>query len=134
MTLRLLDATSSPYSSRCRMVVYAKDDGQVTIIEPPGGLYSDEYKAFHPFVKIPTLDLGVDSGDMLQESDVICEYLDDVLTGSALKPDDPLARARMRLIKCVTHLSPHSALRAVSVIHPAWRPGIQKPFSAPARY
>ena len=104
MTLRLLDATSSPYSSRCRMVVYAKDDGQLTIIEPPGGLYSDEYKAFHPFVKIPTLDLGVDSGDMLQESDVICEYLDDVLTGSALKPDDPLARARMRLIARVSDL------------------------------
>ena len=104
MTMRLLDAASSPFSSRCRMVVYAKDDGPVTIIEPPGGLYSDAYKSFHPFVKIPTLDLGLDSGDMLQESDVICEYLDDVLTGPTLKPEDPLARARMRLIARVADL------------------------------
>lgn len=96
MTMRLLDVDSSPFSSRCRMVVYAKDPNQVDIIEPPGGLFSDEYKAFHPFVKIPTLDLG--TGEMLQESDVICEYLDDVLTGSKLKPDDPLERANMRLI------------------------------------
>lgn len=96
MTMRLLDWESSPFSSRCRMVIYAKDSTAVDIIKPPGGLGSDEYKAFHPFVKIPTLDLG--TGDMLLESDVICEYLDDVLDGPALKPDDPLALAQMRMI------------------------------------
>lgn len=101
MTLRLLDWDSSPFSSRCRMVIYAKAPGQVEIIEPPGGLFSDAYKAFHPFVKIPTLDLGTGPEGMLLESDVICEYLDDVLDGAALKPADAYDRARMRLIGTV---------------------------------
>lgn len=101
MSLRLLDWPSSPFSSRCRIVIYAKGEGQVEIIGPPGELFSDEYKAFHPFVKIPTLDLGTGPDGMLLESDVICEYLDDVLDGPALQPDDPYERARMRLIRTV---------------------------------
>lgn len=103
--MRLLDAKSSPFSSRCRMVIYAKEighEGLVNIIEPPGGLGSDAYKAFHPFVKIPTLDLG--DGEMLLESDVICEYLDDVLAGPSLKPTDSRQLARMRLIARIADL------------------------------
>lgn len=101
MSLRLLDWDSSPFSSRCRMVIYAKAPGQVEIIEPPGGLFSDAYKAFHPFVKIPTLDLGTGPEGMLLESDVICDYLDDVLRGPTLKPTDAYECARMRLIGSV---------------------------------
>lgn len=101
MSLRLLDWNSSPFSSRCRMVIYAKTPGQIEIIEPPGGLFSDAYKAFHPFVKIPTLDLGTGPVGMLLESDVICDYLDDVLDGPPLKPTDAYERARMRLIGSV---------------------------------
>ncbi len=103
--MRLLDVKSSPFSSRCRMVIYAKNRGdadEVDIIEPPGGLGSDSYKAFHPFVKIPTLDLG--DGEMLLESDVICEYLDDVLTGPSLKPTGVRQLAHMRLITRIADL------------------------------
>lgn len=103
--MRLLDAKSSPFSSRCRMVIYAKgagDECEVDIIAPPGGLGSDTYKAFHLFVKIPTLDLG--NGEMLLESDVICEYLDDVLTGPSLKPTNARQLARMRLIARIADL------------------------------
>lgn len=102
--MRLMDAKSSPYSSRCRMVIYAKGLKNIEVFEPPGGVYSDAYNAFHPFVKIPLFDLNDDASDVLLESDVICEYLDDMDDAVFLKPDDPLLVARMRLLARIADL------------------------------
>lgn len=102
--MRLMDAKSSPFSSRCRMVIYAKGLRDVELFDPPGGVFSDAYRAFHPFVKIPLLDLGTDGKDVLLESDVICEYLDDLDNTVPLKPADPLHRARMRMVARIADL------------------------------
>lgn len=102
--MRLMDAKSSPFSSRCRMVIYAKGLGDVELFDPPGGVFSDAYTGFHPFVKIPLLDLGDDGKDVLLESDVICEYLDDLDNATPLKPGDPLQRAHMRLLARIADL------------------------------
>lgn len=102
--MRLMDAKSSPFSSRCRMVIYAKGLRDVELFDPPGGVFSDAYVAFHPFVKIPLLDLGTDGSDVLLESDVICEYLDDLDDRVSLKPLNPLQRARMRMIERIADL------------------------------
>lgn len=102
--MRLMDAKSSPFSSRCRMVIYAKGLSDVELFDPPGGVFSDAYNAFHPFVKIPLLDLGTDGSDVLLESDVICEYLDDLDDTVPLKPADPLQLARMRMLARIADL------------------------------
>ena len=58
-----------------------------------------EYLAINPDGVVPTL---VHDGQPIQESSIICEYVDDAFDGPKLKPDDPLALARMRLFvrKC----------------------------------
>jgi glutathione S-transferase len=65
-------------------------------VEPPGGLGSESYKKLNPTGKVPALQL--DDGFVLPESAVIGEYLEDRYPEPALRPEDPLARARMRLL------------------------------------
>jgi len=59
-----------------------------------GEHFSPEYLQLNPKAVVPTL---VHDGRVLVESTVICEYLDDAFPEPALKPRDPLDRARMRL-------------------------------------
>lgn len=49
-------------------------------------------KERHPFGMVPALD---HDGHLLFEAGAICSYLDEVLAGSRLAPDEPQARARM---------------------------------------
>jgi glutathione S-transferase len=91
----MLNTGSSPYATRCRMAFYAKN-AAVELFPPPDGLASAAYKALHPFIKVPTLWIG--NGVVLQESIAILEWIDDAFPAPALKPADPLARARMRMI------------------------------------
>ncbi|MDG2034955.1 MAG: glutathione S-transferase family protein [Rhodospirillales bacterium] len=60
-----------------------------------GETRTDEYKKLNPNGVVPTLITG--DGTVIIESTVILEYLDDAYSDTPLKPDDPLARARMRL-------------------------------------
>ncbi len=53
-----------------------------------------KYLGVNPKGVVPTL---VHDGEIVGESSIINEYLDDVFTNPPLKPSDPLARARMRL-------------------------------------
>ncbi|MEE2661808.1 MAG: glutathione S-transferase family protein [Pseudomonadota bacterium] len=52
-----------------------------------------EYLAINPDGVVPTL---VHNGEVICESMVIIEYIDDAFDGPSLKPDDPLQTARMR--------------------------------------
>jgi glutathione S-transferase len=54
-----------------------------------------EYRRLNPNGVVPTL---LDNGQVIIESTVICEYLEDAYPATqALRPDDALERARMRL-------------------------------------
>jgi len=95
--MKLYQANLSPYTARCRLVVYVKGaEDQVAFEAPPGGLSTDEYKTINPTGKVPALVL--DDGTVLPESEVIAEYLNQVLDGPSLVPADPLAQAKVRLI------------------------------------
>lgn len=59
-----------------------------------GDTQKPEYLKLNPNAVVPTL---VHEGKGIIESTVICEYLDDAFPEPALKPDDPLAKAKMRL-------------------------------------
>jgi glutathione S-transferase len=93
--VKLYDVALSPFAARCRIQVYAKKL-PIECVEPPGGLGSESYKKLNPTGKVPALQL--DDGFVLPESAVIGEYLEDRYPEPALRPEDPLARARMRLL------------------------------------
>ncbi len=59
-----------------------------------GEQFTDEYRAINPKAVVPSL---VHDGKVLNESTVICEYVDDEFTGPHLIPDDPYGRAQMRM-------------------------------------
>ncbi len=60
-----------------------------------GEARTEEYKRINPNGVVPTLI--TENGTVIIESTVILEYLDDAYPDISLKPDNPIARARMRL-------------------------------------
>ena len=93
--MKLYDLALSPFAARCRIQIYAKKL-PIELVEPPGGLGSESYRKLVPTGKVPALQL--DDGSVLPESAVIGEYLEDRFPEPALRPADPAARARMRLL------------------------------------
>jgi len=65
----------------------------------------DEYLAKSPMGKVPYLDVD---GQLLRESEVILEYLEDAYPQQPLLPKDPLQRARVR--ELVTFIELHMEL------------------------
>jgi len=99
--MKLYNLALSPFAARCRIQIYAKKL-KVELADPPGGLGSDGYRKVNPTGKVPALQL--DDGSILPESAVIGEYLEDRFPEPALRPADPAARARMRLLVHFTDL------------------------------
>jgi glutathione S-transferase len=96
--MKLYQTYLSPFPTRVRLVLYAKGI-DVRFIEPPGihdRSGKGEYLKINPLGRVPTLEL--DDGRTLPESEVICEYLEDVYPTPTLRPADPWARAQVRLI------------------------------------
>ena len=92
--MKLFNANLSPYASRVRIAIYAKNL-VVDVVSPPGGTGSAEYKKLNPTGKVPALEVD---GVVIPESEVINEYLEDRFPTPSLRPADPQARARMRLL------------------------------------
>lgn len=92
--MKLYDSPLSPFSSRVRIVLYAKNLPH-ELVKPPGGTGSAEYKRINPTGKVPALESG---GRVLPESGVICEHLEDLYPNPALRPTDARARADMRVL------------------------------------
>ena len=59
-----------------------------------GEQFTDEYRAINPKAVVPSL---VHDGKVLNESTVICEYIDDEFSGPHLIPEDTYFRAQMRM-------------------------------------
>jgi glutathione S-transferase len=97
--VKLFQTYASPFPTRVRLLLYAKGI-EVEIVEPPGFHATTEskgaYLQINPIGRVPTLVL--DDGRALPESEVICEYLEDAFPEPSLRPADPWARARMRLL------------------------------------
>lgn len=106
--MKLYGAIASPYVTRVVMFARIKD-----VDLPLGGLpgdspRSDEYRAFNPIGKIPSLDVD---GRCIAESEVICEYLEDAYPERPGLPADPLTRATSRLTARVVdlYIAPHTS-------------------------
>ncbi len=59
-----------------------------------GEQFDPEYLKINPKAVVPAL---VHNGHIINESTVICEYVNDAFDGPSLVPDDPIARARLRI-------------------------------------
>jgi len=58
-----------------------------------GEQFDPEYLKLNPKGVVPTL---VDNGEVIRESTLICEYLDEKFSTPSLKPDSPLEKVDMR--------------------------------------
>jgi glutathione S-transferase len=70
-------------------------------VASPHGFHGDprpkgEYHDVNPIGRIPTLVL--DDGTAIPESEVICEYLEEVYPNPPMHPANPIDRARMRIL------------------------------------
>ncbi len=91
MAIRLISFKTCPFVQRAVITLKHKqidfDVDYIDLADPP-----DWFLEMSPLGKVPVLEVD---GEILFESAVINEYLDDI-TGGELQPEDPLARAKNR--------------------------------------
>lgn len=91
--MKLYNLMLSNFASKTRIAIYEKGLA-VEMVDPPGGLGSAEYKKINPLGKVPALLL--DNGQLIAESEIINEYLEDKFPEKPLLPKDAEGRARVR--------------------------------------
>jgi len=106
--MKLLGAIASPFVTRVLMFTRIKGV-DLPLEQVPGGgsPRSDEYRALNPIGKMPAL---VVDDYCIAESEVICEYIEDMHPEPSGLPADPIGRAKSRLISRITDLyvAPHT--------------------------
>ncbi|MCL4146458.1 UNVERIFIED_CONTAM: hypothetical protein GTU68_001254 [Idotea baltica] len=95
MTLKLYNFPQSTCSQKVRLVLWEK--GLEFIDRPVDSTkrehLSDWYLKLNPHGVVPTL---IHNEDVIIDSSVIIEYLDEVFPNKSLTPSDPVERAKMR--------------------------------------
>jgi glutathione S-transferase len=109
MQLALIGDDASPYVTRVLMAARLK---RVELARPPvpgGNPRSPEYHRLNPLGKVPGLLID---GEMLPESEVICEFLEDAFPEPPLLATDARERATARLVSRVVdqYISPYFRL------------------------
>ena len=90
--MKLINLAHSPFAARVRIQAYAK--GIELQHVAPEGLRTPEFKRFNVLGKVPVLDTG---SQLIPESTVIMDYLEDAHPEPALRPKAPEERAVMNL-------------------------------------
>lgn len=93
--MKIYGTSLSPYAGRVLFVLRAKGSDLPLHPPPLQGTERAAFLAINPQGKIPFLD---DDGFYLPESSVIADYLDAILPGRSLWPDNPRDRAREALL------------------------------------
>jgi glutathione S-transferase len=108
--MKLYNANLSNFASKCRLAIYEKG-AAVEIVPIPGGeLKSPEYLKIYPMGKTPSLQVD---GQMIGESEVINEYLEEKFPQKPLLPKDPESRAKCRGVSRFHDLYLEPPLRAL---------------------
>jgi len=92
--MKLYSGDLSPYSARVRMQIYAKGITDI-VLERPASFGMPKFREDHPIGRIPVLDID---GDMMPESDVIAEYLEEVYPEPSLLGATPRETAHIRTL------------------------------------
>ncbi len=103
--MKLHQTFLSPFPTRVRLMLYAKQI-PCELVEPPG-FHGDasakgDYLKVNPLGRVPALQL--DDGRSLPESEVICEYLEEMFPEPRLLPEDPWQRAQVRLLSRISDI------------------------------
>jgi glutathione S-transferase len=105
MTLKLHTTNLSPFGQRAKLALRAKGLLESTeLVETFGG--TDALGELAPMRQIPILE---HDGFVLPESQIIVDYLDDLVPAPAFLPETPEARATARLLARIAdlYIAPH---------------------------
>src|SRR5580692_8492987 len=94
MMMKLYSADLSPYSARVRMQIDAKGITAITF-EQPADWGMPKFREKFPIGRIPVLDID---GDLMPESEVIAEYLEEVYPHPSLLGAAPRETAHIRTL------------------------------------
>ncbi len=92
--MKLYSGDLSPYSARVRMQIYAKGLTDIAI-ERPATFGTPKFREQFPIGRIPVLDID---GDMMPESEVIAEYLEELHPTPSLLGANPRENAQVRTL------------------------------------
>ncbi|MFZ3007244.1 MAG: glutathione S-transferase family protein [Phenylobacterium sp.] len=98
--MKLYSGDLSPYSAKVRMQIYAKGISDIAIELPPGFM-TGEFSKTSPLARIPVLDLG---GDIIPESEVISEYLEEIYPQNRLLGATPRETAAIRTVSRIADI------------------------------
>ncbi|WP_309605459.1 glutathione S-transferase family protein [Phenylobacterium sp.] len=93
-TMKLYSGDLSPFSARVRMQIYAKGVTDIAL-ERPATFGTPKFRQDHPIGRIPVLDID---GDMMPESDVIAEYLEEIYPRPSMLGATPRETAHIRTL------------------------------------
>jgi glutathione S-transferase len=100
MTMKIYGGALSPYCAKVMIQIAAKGL-DLPMMDPPGGMGSDEFKALTPTGKVPALEVD---GTVIPESTAIMVYLENTQTGPSLFPQDHLESAKVIAISQIADL------------------------------
>jgi len=124
MTFKLYNAPQSTCSQRVRFVFNAKrlpfEEIKLNLLE--GDQLKHDYLKLNPNGVVPTLD---HDGQIIIDSTVITEYLDEVEPDRSFTPHSPVMRAQMRTLMHFMDEMPAAAVR-VPTFNMAFLPSFQK--------
>jgi glutathione S-transferase len=92
--MKLYSGDLSPYSAKVRMQIYAKGLEGIELDRPPGFL-EGQFSKTSPIGRIPALDID---GDIIPESEVISEFLEETYPQPSLLGTTPRESAAIRTI------------------------------------
>lgn len=92
--MKLYSGDLSPYSARVRMQIYAKGITDIAL-ERPADFGLPSFRQRVPIGRIPVLDID---GDLMPESEVIAEYLEQIYPEPSLLGATPRETAHIRTI------------------------------------
>jgi glutathione S-transferase len=124
MAFTLYNAPQSTCSQRVRFVFNGKKIpfGEVKLNLLEGDQLKPDYLKLNPNGVVPTLD---HDGEIVTDSTVITEYLDEVSPAASFTPEAPVRRARMRALMHFIDEMPAAAVR-VPTFNLAFLPSFQK--------
>jgi glutathione S-transferase len=93
--MKLYSGDLSPYSAKVRMQIYAKGIEDIPL-ERPAAFPALAWRETSPLGRIPVLELA--PGDVIPESEVICEYLEEIYPEPRLLGATPRESATVRAL------------------------------------
>ncbi|KAM8923878.1 glutathione S-transferase omega-1-like [Pelodytes ibericus] len=93
--IRVYSMRFCPFAQRARLVLSAKgikhEVININLKNKP-----EWFAEKSPFGLVPALETS--NGDVIYESSIVCDYLDEVFPGKKLTPSDPLEKAKQKMI------------------------------------